>query len=82
MIIKNSVIEILKRNGVEWKNSYDCLELVNVGVDSLLFVKLIVEIEEEYGFEFKDEDLNAGMYRTMNDFLYKIRDYLNKDISN
>lgn len=81
MVIRNSVIEILKRNNIEWEDSYDFLDLATVGVDSLLFIQLIVEIEEKFGFEFNDEDLNASLYKSMSDFLQKIHQYLSGELS-
>lgn len=80
MVIRDSVIEILRQNSVEWEDSYDFLDLTTVGVDSLLFVQLIVKVEEKFGFEFNDDDLDASLYKSMNDFLQKIYQYLGEEI--
>lgn len=40
---------------IDFKN--DKLSLENIGYDSIRFVELIISIEDEFGFEIKDEDL-------------------------
>lgn len=81
MVIKNNIIEILKKNGIEWEDSFDSLDLSTVGIDSLLFIQLIVEIEEKFGFEFNDEDLDASLYKSMDDFLQKVRKYVSVELT-
>lgn len=76
MTIRNSIVEMLKKKNVEWEESYDFLNLAAVGVDSLLFIQLIVEVEEKFGFEFRDEDLDSSLYNSMDDFVQKIQQYL------
>ena len=36
----------------------------SLGIDSLTFIKKIVEIENEFDIEFSDEELNYDMFNT------------------
>ena len=40
-------------------------DLMNLGMDSINSIKVIVAIEEEFGFEFDDEDLNFENFRNI-----------------
>ena len=46
--------------------------LEELGLDSIEFVELIVEIESEYGFEFDEEELNLEKYYCINDLIATI----------
>lgn len=76
MEIRNDVIEILTNLNVEWEDSYDFIDLATVGIDSLLFIQILVEVENRFGFEFDDNDLDLSLYKTMDDFLKRIRKYV------
>lgn len=75
MEIKGIIYEILNKNNVEWKENLNAIDFSMAGIDSMLFIQLIVEIEDELGFEFKDEDLDWNLYRTMSDLIEKIHQY-------
>lgn len=40
--------------------------LSDIGLDSLEFVELIVEIEDRYGFEFEDEMFFKDAFKSLN----------------
>lgn len=40
--------------------------LSDIGIDSLEFVELIVEIEDRYGFEFEDEMFFKDAFKSLN----------------
>lgn len=40
-------------------------DLMNLGMNSINSIKVIVAIEEEFGFEFDDEDLNFENFRNI-----------------
>lgn len=44
-------------------------DLFAVGMDSLNSIKLIIAIEEEFGFEFDDEDLIADNFRALKNII-------------
>lgn len=82
MAIRDSIVDILRQAGVEWKETYDNLEWDATGVDSFLFIKLIAEVEEKFGLKFEDEDLDLKLYRSMDDFIKKTQQYVKKDLHN
>jgi len=40
-------------------------DLMSLGMDSINSIKVIVAIEQEYGFEFNDDDLNFENFRNI-----------------
>lgn len=71
--IEYRVKEILKRNinnpdEFEARASNNGL-LSNLGINSLTYIKIVVEIESQFGFEFEDEDLNYEKFKTINDIV-------------
>lgn len=44
-------------------------ELVKLGINSINFIKLIVEAEQEFGFEFSDEYLSTNQFKTLRDII-------------
>lgn len=51
----------------EGKDSYISMKskLFDVGVDSLMFVEIVVGIENEFGIEFNEEKLNVTEFETI-----------------
>ncbi len=48
-------------------------DLLAVGMDSLGSIRLVVAIEEEFGFEFNDEDLIIDNFRTLEDIICYVK---------
>lgn len=54
-----------------WRDELDINEIdidqkfIDIGINSVIFVKLVVNIEKEYGFEFRDEDLNLENFQSL-----------------
>lgn len=44
-------------------------EMTSIGLDSILFVRLVIAIEEEFGFEFDDEMMAYTTLKTVGDFI-------------
>lgn len=40
-------------------------DLMNLGMDSINSIKVVVAIEEKFGFEFYDEDLNIENFKNI-----------------
>jgi len=53
-------------------------ELVSLGIDSVQFVERMVDVEENFDFEFEDEMLTVGYFRTIGDLLEYIREVLDE----
>lgn len=72
--IEKSIIDITKRiKRIENKNILD----VNIlDFSSLEFVELIVEIEEEFGIQFCEDDLLLDKYERIGDIAKKVETYL------
>ena len=49
-------------------------KLHEMGINSILFVKIVVALENHFNFEFDDEDLNYDKFETMNDVYEYIKE--------
>lgn len=50
--------------------------IIDMGVDSLGYIKLIVLLEGYYDIEFEDEDIASHKLRSVNDLYEAINNYL------
>ncbi len=50
--------------------------LIEQGVNSIIFIKVVIAIEKEFGFEFEDKDLNLDNFLNLD----KLVDYVAKRI--
>lgn len=49
--------------------------LIEVGLNSLLFIRLVVMVEDMYGIEFMDEDLDLQKFRTLRNWTDYIKQH-------
>lgn len=67
--VEYKVRDLLKEN-VELDKAIEQItgedDLINLGMDSINVTKLIVAIENEFGFEFDDESLSLKNFRNLN----------------
>lgn len=47
-----------------------------IGLDSIEFVQLIVNIEDKFNIEFNEEELNLDMYKNINDLVKVIERHI------
>ena len=73
--IVNKIREV-KRDTISMDSRFQ-----ELGLDSIEFVELIVEIEEEFGFEFTEEELNLERYYNIKDLLNVVDGHINNKIS-
>lgn len=70
--MRKKIIEIIRNCCVlEEKNVGAETRLEDISLDSLSFVDAIVKIEQEFGFEFDDEDLNVYSWETVGELMLK-----------
>jgi len=51
--------------------------LLSLGIDSILALSILVEIEEEFNIEIDDSDLNMDKIRNINSFAELVDNYIN-----
>lgn len=51
-------------------------DLSSFGVNSVNFIKLVVAVEEEFGFEFDDEQLDFNNFKTINGIVEYIKEWI------
>lgn len=62
---------ILEQNKVELKEALTPeTKLLSLGIDSLDLVEIVMDVEEKYGIEFTNEELNT--FVTVGDFIKAI----------
>ncbi|MBU3198523.1 phosphopantetheine-binding protein [Clostridium estertheticum] len=78
--ISLKILKIIKNN-IDLKVNYDEIEfdddLIQMGVNSLNYIKLIVYIEKEFEIEFDDENLAIKKY----DSIKSLTDYVQENIN-
>ena len=55
--IDTVIVNILGENGI-YLSSISDISLLELGIDSILFITLVIEIEEEFGINIPDEYMN------------------------
>ncbi len=55
-------------------------DLGALGVNSLIFIKIVVAIEEEFSFEFDDENLDYNNFKTLNSIVEYIKESNHKGV--
>lgn len=65
----NKMEKVLLKNNlqIELEDYNENLSLL--GIDSLVFIQLIIEIEQEFQIEIDDTDLSLENFLTINDFV-------------
>lgn len=69
MEIRDKIIEIISSHSdMENINQYLVQndDLTKLGMTSISFIKMIVKLEEEFGFEFEDEALDYNKFTSLN----------------
>lgn len=54
-------------------------QLLLIGINSFLFIRLVVVIENEFGFEFDDECLDYNKFKTLSDLIIYVEEKLNNN---
>lgn len=47
-----------------------------LGIDSISFVRVVIELEEEFNFEFNEFDLNIQSFQKISDFVKYVEDQI------
>ncbi len=71
--IKNKMINILRQNGIIVFEENEVIEM-----NSLMFISLIVNIEEEFEIEVPDDYLNLNQLNCLSDFVILISSIKNE----
>lgn len=72
--IESKIISIMKEN-MDFDASVSVSDRIeSLGINSISFIKIVVQIETEFGFEFEDDDLNYNVFQTLKDLVVYIKD--------
>ncbi|WP_432409059.1 acyl carrier protein [Wukongibacter sp. M2B1] len=72
--IKKIVSSRLKNKEKIESLDYDT-QLLSLGIDSILALSILVEIEDEFHVEINDEDLNMDRIKNISNFADLVRSY-------
>ena len=50
------------------------IDLKNIGINSISFIKIVVSIETEFGIEFEDEDLDYNKFPNIKSLVNYVED--------
>ena len=71
--IEKKVLELFNAYCPELKQDYVETKLEFIGINSIDFVKIVVDLEEYFEFEFDDEDLDYKKFEYITDICNYIR---------
>lgn len=76
-VIEKKVIQVLENNSklknIDVKN-LDEITFNDLGVNSLNFIKIIVELEDAFDIEFDDNQINYGLLNNIRDLVKMIEE--------
>ena len=75
--MKEKIINIFRKHCEFLDDDFDDKQLEELGIDSLTFIKVVVELENQFGFEFDDDDLDYKKFPHLDN----VCDYINEKIS-
>ena len=71
--IEKKVLELFNAYSPELKQDFVETKLEFIGINSIDFVKIVVDLEEYFEFEFDDEDLDYKKFEYITDICNYIR---------
>lgn len=77
--IKKKLLETVKKqvNSIIGRDILLEDEMAKIGLNSIAFIQIIVELEEELEFEFDDDRLDFYKFHTIQDIFIYIKEKLN-----
>lgn len=67
--IKELFVICLEDESVDKDSITTDSNLMEIGMNSFVFIKLVVALETEYGIEFSDEELDYNKFATVRDIM-------------
>lgn len=65
--IKGTVTSIFENNCPYLEDNFDDKMLSDIGISSIIFIKIVTQIEDFFNFEFTDEDLDYNKFHYISD---------------
>lgn len=77
ILISEKIINIIKNNIDDCFNEYitESTYISQIGIDSLNFISIILDIEKEFELEFEDDMILLDKYNQVKDFVKYIQEY-------
>ena len=77
--MKNRIMSIIRNAcAIEEEVTIDS-ELKLLSIDSLTFVSIVVELEDEFGVEFEIDELDVFNWKTVKDIVDSVEDKLHEE---
>lgn len=68
---------IVSKDEITNENYSDILSNIADGIDSILYMSILVDIEEKYGIELPENVLEKNVFENIDDFISIINDRIN-----
>lgn len=78
--IKSIIVSRLRDKDKIYNLDYNT-SLLSIGIDSILALSILVEIEDEFNVEINDADLNMDKIKNISNFADLVRSYTIKPIT-
>lgn len=67
-MIEQKIRQIIKENieiSIPLQDFWMDFEFIDIGINSITFIKIIIDIENEFNIEFSDEDLDYNKFSNL-----------------
>lgn len=72
-----SIIEDVIMDKIETSETMD-VSFENLGLDSFLFVRVLVEIENEFDIQFESDSFEDGIFENLNSLVFWVQNKINE----
>jgi len=76
--MKEAIYDVIKQNISNSADVNDDTALMEIGIDSVGFITMIIELEEEFNIRFEDMQLVYDNYRTIGQFVSVVQQVIEK----
>ena len=72
-----SIVEDVIMDKIETSETMD-VSFENLGLDSFLFVRVLVEIENEFDIQFESDSFEDGIFENLNSLVFWVQNKINE----
>ncbi len=78
--VKKSIIKLLQNNGVLIESNDDNLDVNNYSIDSIMFISIIVDIENQFSIAIPDEYLTIELLKSIDGLTNLVIELTNQNL--
>ena len=75
-IVIDILVDVFSGKGIDTANAENLDLIIDLGMDSILFMTLLIEIEQKFDITIPDEKINMNNFRTIENLVCTVRDIM------